>query len=162
MGSVVDPLGIFFAISGTKGNRLLFRYPFENTESRRTRGINPYSLIVTEDVQHHSYGPDSSVDSKRSSRSSSLVEDVAPSGTQRLRSLTDKTLENIFAYNIKSTLYNQKFEVKIDDLMFVGHPLQIPSSTNRVRGCSLNQSINQPILRQHQLTTCGHAMSLID
>ncbi|OQV22315.1 Nitrogen permease regulator 3-like protein [Hypsibius exemplaris] len=133
MGSVMDPLGIFFAITGTKGNKLLFRYPFENTESRKTRGINPYSLIVTEDVQNNrSNSPDSSADSKRSSRSSSLVEDVgAPSGTQRLRSLTDKTLEHIFAYNIKPALYNQKFEVKIDDILFVGHPMQVPANGNR-------------------------------
>ena len=132
--SVLDPLGVFFSISGAKGERLLFRYPFEILEGRKTRGANPYSLIVTEDIKNRSSNPDNAIDSKRSSRSSSMADDVGvPSGAQRLRSFSDKTLAHIFAFNIKSPLYNKKFEVKIDDVVFVGHPMHVTAGVNNLR-----------------------------
>ncbi|GAV05353.1 hypothetical protein RvY_15501 [Ramazzottius varieornatus] len=129
--SILDPLGVFFSISGAKGERLLFRYPFEILEGRKTRGANPYSLIVTEDIKNRSSNAENTVDSKRCSRSSSMVDDVGvPSGAQRLRSFSDKTLAHIFAFNIKTPLYNKKFVVKIDDVVFVGHPMHITAGIN--------------------------------
>lgn len=132
-GNCLDPIGVFLAICGTKGERLLFRYPFEITEKQKTRGPNPYSLVIAEDIQNRATRSESTDSLKKAQRSSSLIDDgAAGTGVQWLRTFTDTKLTNIFAFNIKSSLYNQKFEIKIDDVTFVGHPHHVQAASNKV------------------------------
>lgn len=123
----LDPLGIFLAISGAKGERLAFRYPFERTHTKQTRGANPYELIADDDDHWENRNR------KKSYRSSSLVLDEAgcPSGAIKLRNFTDKTLANMFAY-IKTAMLNEKYEVKVDDVIFVGHPQNVSTNSHKV------------------------------
>ncbi|XP_055332030.1 GATOR complex protein NPRL3-like [Paramacrobiotus metropolitanus] len=125
--SSLDPIGIFLAISGAKGEKLLFRYPFELTEKRKVpRGTNPYSLIITEDAQNRPSQAEADDANRKSHRSSSLIDELSigasgtSSGRQRLKLFEDKILGNVFS--VRNTMCNRKFECKIDDVTFVGHP----------------------------------------
>ena len=50
----VDPLSVILVISDSKGDRLLFRYPYEVNKrqeiGQQHRQKNPYALIVTDDL----------------------------------------------------------------------------------------------------------------
>ncbi|EEC18189.1 conserved hypothetical protein [Ixodes scapularis] len=94
----VSPLGVYLVKSGSKGDRLLFRYPYAIDTESDTHGnkkrSNPYALILTED-------------------------------TLNTTRISDKALSNLFA--TKSELCNRKFELKVNDVRFVGHPVQLCS-----------------------------------
>lgn len=51
---VVNPLSIILVKSDSKGDRLLFRYPYNldkrSESSQQTRRRNPYSMAVHEDI----------------------------------------------------------------------------------------------------------------
>uniref|UniRef100_A0A0K8RDA5 Putative nitrogen permease regulator n=1 Tax=Ixodes ricinus TaxID=34613 RepID=A0A0K8RDA5_IXORI len=87
----VSPLGVYLVKSGSKGDRLLFRYPYAIDTESDTHGnkkrSNPYALILTED-------------------------------TLNTTRISDKALSNLFA--TKSELCNRKFELKVNDVRFVG------------------------------------------
>ncbi|XP_064477969.1 GATOR1 complex protein NPRL3-like [Ornithodoros turicata] len=104
-----SPLGVFLVKSGSKGDRLLFRYPYAlDTQSETNvnkKRKNPYSLLVSEDT---------------------IGAKTAETSHKNLASLvqiSDKALSNLFA--TKSELCNQKFEVKVNKVRFVGHPMQL-------------------------------------
>ncbi|KAL1466479.1 hypothetical protein MTO96_042704, partial [Rhipicephalus appendiculatus] len=95
-----SPLGVYLVKSGSKGDRLLFRYPYavdteSDTHANRRRS-NPYSLIPNEDPSNITRA-----------RSCSEISD------KNLVLITDKALSNLFA--TKSELCNRKFELKVND-----------------------------------------------
>uniref|UniRef100_A0A182NPF0 GATOR complex protein NPRL3 n=1 Tax=Anopheles dirus TaxID=7168 RepID=A0A182NPF0_9DIPT len=106
----VNPLSIILVKSDSKGDRLLFRYPYtlpqqfqtSVTPSRKT----PYSLINTGD---------------------DILQNAPPSNIcfDQLYGICDKDLATLFA--VKSELCNQKFELKVNDVRFVSHPTLIRS-----------------------------------
>ncbi|XP_047099677.1 GATOR complex protein NPRL3 isoform X3 [Schistocerca piceifrons] len=106
-----DPLSVILVKSDSKGDRLLFRYPYANdlrTESgHQKRRKNPYALVVTEDLLQ-SPPPQTSNISKG-----------------RLTGFSDEVLSTLFA--VKPELCERKFELKVNDVRFVGHPTLMPS-----------------------------------
>lgn len=50
----VNPLSIILVKSDSKGDRLLFRYPYvadiQNVSSAQNKRRNPYSMIIVEDL----------------------------------------------------------------------------------------------------------------
>uniref|UniRef100_A0AAR2IJL1 GATOR complex protein NPRL3 n=1 Tax=Pygocentrus nattereri TaxID=42514 RepID=A0AAR2IJL1_PYGNA len=92
-----SPISVILVSSGSRGNKLLFRYPFlkvsENTSSSATKQRSPYVLRTT---------GDSTDDSDGDSRFSDII------------------LATILA--TKSDMCGKKFELKIDNVRFVGHP----------------------------------------
>ncbi|CAN8002936.1 unnamed protein product [Ixodes hexagonus] len=107
-----SPLGVYLVKSGSKGDRLLFRYPYaidtESDSHGNKKRSNPYALIVNEDILNTTR-----------SRTCSEVSD------KNLVLISDKALSNLFA--TKSELCNRKFELKVNDVRFVGHPVQLCS-----------------------------------
>ncbi|XP_037332532.2 GATOR complex protein NPRL3 isoform X3 [Pungitius pungitius] len=103
-GDKTSPISVILVSSGSRGNKLLFRYPFQRVaecpSSVTAKQRSPYALITTGDV----------------------VED--PDGDSRF---SDIILATILA--TKSEMCGKKFELKIDNVRFVGHPtlLQHPS-----------------------------------
>jgi len=99
----VNPLSIILVKSDSKGgDRLLFRFPthgepHSDKKELLKRRKNPYSVIIAEDLQSSS----------------------------NETSLTDRVLSNLFA--VKPELCHQKFELKVNDIRFVGHPIQFAS-----------------------------------
>lgn len=122
----VNPLSIILVKSDSKGDRLLFRYPYaplqrpEGSHSSRRR--NPYALTVTED----------------------LLQTPAPQSSNihngQLTGFTDEVLSTLFA--VKPELCEQKFELKVNDVRFVGHPTLLHSGlAYRVGSASAASSI---------------------
>uniref|UniRef100_A0A8C1X613 GATOR complex protein NPRL3 n=1 Tax=Cyprinus carpio TaxID=7962 RepID=A0A8C1X613_CYPCA len=103
MRKKTSPISVILVSSGSRGNKLLFRYPFqkvsENTSSATSKQRSPYVLNTSGDS----------------------VEDQ--DGDSRF---SDSILATILA--TKSDMCGKKFELKIDNVRFVGHPtlLQAP------------------------------------
>ncbi|XP_017310077.1 GATOR complex protein NPRL3 isoform X4 [Ictalurus punctatus] len=96
-GEKNSPISVILVSSGSRGNKLLFRYPFvkvsENTSSTATKQRSPYALRTTSDATEDQDGD---------SRFSDII------------------LATILA--TKSDMCGKKFELKIDNVRFVGHP----------------------------------------
>ena len=144
------PLGIFLVKSGSKGNRLLFRYPYERNGSNRVQFAsstnpdssneelhekNPYMNWNAEDFTNTTKRVkdlgNSQGDTNRSIRNGQKKKaNFADPYVATVVSLPDKVLSDLFA--VKPELCGQKFEVKINDIRFVGHPISLASSTNQI------------------------------
>ncbi|XP_038212660.1 GATOR complex protein NPRL3 [Zerene cesonia] len=103
----VNPLNIFFVKSDSKGDRLLFRYPYttENKDESKQKKCgrhNPYAINSTEDLLQNPQ-----------SQTSNICKG-------QLSGFTDEMLSTLFA--VKAELCNRKFELKVNDVRFVGHP----------------------------------------
>ncbi|GBP48723.1 GATOR complex protein NPRL3 [Eumeta japonica] len=111
----VNPLNIFFVKSDSKGDRLLFRYPYttdikdENTKQKSGRQ-NPYAISVLEDLLQCPQPQTSNI------------------SKGQLSGFTDEMLSTLFA--VKAELCNSKFELKVNDVRFVGHPTLLTYRTN--------------------------------
>ncbi|XP_063828673.1 GATOR complex protein NPRL3 [Ostrinia nubilalis] len=112
----VNPLNIFFVKSDSKGDRLLFRYPYtteskdEGTQKKCGRH-NPYAINAAEDLLQNPQ-----------SQTSNIYKG-------QLSGFTDEMLSTLFA--VKAELCNRKFELKVNDVRFVGHPTLLPYRTNK-------------------------------
>lgn len=107
----IHPLSIILVKSDSKGDRLLFRYPHMTNHVRDsgqcTKRKNPYSLTNTEDLLQ------------------SLPFSTSNISNGNLTGLTDEVLSTLFA--VKPELCEQKFELKVNDVRFVGHPTLVLS-----------------------------------
>lgn len=109
----VNPLSVILVKSDSKGDRLLFRYPFNATENdtpSNTKRKNPYSLAETEDLLQSPPPPISNI------------------YKGQLSGFKDEVLSTLFA--VKPDLCNRKFELKVNDVRFVGHPTLLSSKAN--------------------------------
>uniref|UniRef100_A0A182JJY2 GATOR complex protein NPRL3 n=1 Tax=Anopheles atroparvus TaxID=41427 RepID=A0A182JJY2_ANOAO len=106
----VNPLSIILVKSDSKGDRLLFRYPYNLPQQFQAAVIptrkTPYSLINAGD---------------------DILQHAPPSNIcfDQLYGISDKDLATLFA--VKSELCNQKFELKVNDVRFVSHPTLLRS-----------------------------------
>ncbi|XP_062841873.1 GATOR1 complex protein NPRL3-like [Trichomycterus rosablanca] len=117
-GEKNSPISVILVSSGSRGNKLLFRYPFlkvsENTSSAATKQRSAYALRTTSDATEDQDGD--------SREQTSLTDEQLVAG------FSDIILATILA--TKSDMCGKKFELKIDNVRFVGHPtlLQPPHS----------------------------------
>lgn len=110
-----DPISVILVKSDSKGDRLLFRYPYTTDNrselSQQHRKKNPYSLPTSED----------------------LLQGPAPQTFNidkgHLTGFTDEVLSTLFA--VKQELCEAKFELKVNDVRFVGHPTLLQSSSRK-------------------------------
>ncbi|KAK5613579.1 Nitrogen permease regulator-like 3 [Crenichthys baileyi] len=102
-GDKTSPISVILVSSGSRGNKLLFRYPFQRAtecpSSLSVKPRNPYALNTTGDVLEDQDG-----DSR----------------------FSDSILATILA--TKSDICGKKFELKIDNVRFVGHPTLLQHS----------------------------------
>ncbi|XP_018426284.1 PREDICTED: nitrogen permease regulator 3-like protein isoform X3 [Nanorana parkeri] len=97
MGENTSPISVILVSSGSRGNKLLFRYPFQRSiEGQSTQTIIPRSSYALNNTGANTEDPDG--DSK----------------------FSDVILATILA--TKSDMCGKKFELKIDNVRFVGHP----------------------------------------
>jgi hypothetical protein len=99
----MHPLSIILVKSDSKGDRLLFRYPFvqmkEGSEtSKYDKKKNPYSITLLQEERQISLDP----------------------AAMNVQLESDEVLSSLFACKLE--LANQKFELKINDIRFVSHP----------------------------------------
>ncbi|XP_061702775.1 GATOR complex protein NPRL3 [Syngnathoides biaculeatus] len=95
-GHKTNPISVVLVSSGSRGNKLLFRYPFQRAaecaSSHAAKQRNRYAVYTTGEVE------DQDGDSR----------------------FSDSILATILA--TKSDMCGKKFELKIDNVCFVGHP----------------------------------------
>ncbi|XP_008849010.1 GATOR complex protein NPRL3 isoform X1 [Nannospalax galili] len=97
MGDNTSPISVILVSSGSRGNKLLFRYPFQRSQEHPASQTNkPRSRYAVNNTGDH-------------------VDDQ--DGDSRF---SDVILATILA--TKSEMCGQKFELKIDNVRFVGHP----------------------------------------
>lgn len=97
MGEDTNPISVILVSSGSRGNKLLFRYPFQRHQEQQgehtRKPRSPYALHSTAEGAEDQDG-----DSR----------------------FSDVILATILA--TKSDMCGKKFELKIDNVRFVGHP----------------------------------------
>ncbi|XP_056871383.1 GATOR complex protein NPRL3 isoform X2 [Takifugu flavidus] len=110
-GDKTSPISVILVSSGSRGNRLLFRYPFQRTtecpSSLAAKQRSRYALNTTGDVVEDQDG-----DSRE--QSPTITDEQLVAG------FSDIILATILA--TKSDICGKKFELKIDNVRFVGHP----------------------------------------
>ncbi|XP_028311021.1 GATOR1 complex protein NPRL3 isoform X2 [Gouania willdenowi] len=109
-GHKTSPISVILVSSGSRGNKLLFRYPFQRA-AERPPGLpaklrSPYALNTSGDIIDDQDGD---------SRDQSPLNDE-----QLVSGFSDIILATILA--TKSDMCGKKFELKIDNVRFVGHP----------------------------------------
>ncbi|XP_022595140.1 GATOR complex protein NPRL3 isoform X2 [Seriola dumerili] len=109
-GDKTSPISVILVSSGSRGNKLLFRYPFQRVgecpSSLTAKQRSPYALNTTGDGIEDQDGD---------SREQSPLTDE-----QLVAGFSDIILATILA--TKSDICGKKFELKIDNVRFVGHP----------------------------------------
>ncbi|XP_070316470.1 GATOR1 complex protein NPRL3 isoform X2 [Odocoileus virginianus] len=97
MGDNTSPISVILVSSGSRGNKLLFRYPFQRSQEHpASQTSKPRSRYAVNSTGEHAEDQD---------------------GDPRF---SDVILATILA--TKSEMCGQKFELKIDNVRFVGHP----------------------------------------
>lgn len=107
----MNPLSIILVKSDSKGDRLLFRYPFvqlkeDNEKSKADKKKNPYSISLLEEQKK---------DRNLASQTNYELE-------------SDEVLSSLFACKLE--LANQKFELKINDIRFVSRPTLLENKSS--------------------------------
>ncbi|XP_052227787.1 GATOR complex protein NPRL3-like isoform X2 [Dreissena polymorpha] len=117
-------LSILFVTSGSRGDRLLFKYPVEassRASSGKGRARNPYAVQINKDFTKAK---------RRQSTSDSM-----------LAGLSDTTLAHLLG--VKSPLQcGEKFNVKIEKVRFVGFPLLLDDSADKASAVKSGHKIN--------------------
>ncbi|XP_076622225.1 GATOR complex protein Nprl3 [Colletes latitarsis] len=141
----INPLSIILVKSDSKGDRLLFRYPYVAKHTRDsnqcTNRKNPYSLTTTEDLLQ------------------SLPFLTSNISNGNLTGVTDEVLSTLFA--VKPELCEQKFELKVNDVRFVGHPTLVPSRGLKEVNSSMLFNIVFALQAQasHSIVKCYYDLS---
>ncbi|XP_074915511.1 GATOR1 complex protein NPRL3 isoform X1 [Buteo buteo] len=142
MGESTSPISVILVSSGSRGNKLLFRFPFQRgAEHPAAQANKPRSRYAV-----NSSG-DTTEDQDGDSSCSTLPEREVSASEKILRTLqnqpfnlllptephtrfSDVILATILA--TKSDMCGKKFELKIDNVRFVGHPTLLQHALGQV------------------------------
>ncbi|CAD7081364.1 unnamed protein product [Hermetia illucens] len=141
----VNPLSIIIVKSDSKGDRLLFRYPYkvetQNDISSESKRRNPYSILINDDVLQNAQQQTSNIHNGQ------------------LSGFPDEVLSTLFA--VKSELCNRKFELKVNDVRFVGHPtlMQAKESKEDTSFILINIVFALYAQASYSIVTCYYELS---
>ncbi|KAM6244769.1 GATOR1 complex protein NPRL3 isoform 5-T5 [Spheniscus humboldti] len=120
MGESTSPISVILVSSGSRGNKLLFRFPFQRgAEHPAAQASKPRSRYAV-----NSSG-DTTEDQDGDSRDQCPLTDE-----QLVSGFSDVILATILA--TKSDMCGKKFELKIDNVRFVGHPTLLQHALGQV------------------------------
>ncbi|XP_047693422.1 GATOR complex protein NPRL3 isoform X1 [Prionailurus viverrinus] len=120
MGDNTSPISVILVSSGSRGNKLLFRYPFQRSQEHPASQTNkPRSRYAVNNTGDHADDQDG--DSS---------EPCPPTDERLVAGFSDVILATILA--TKSEMCGQKFELKIDNVRFVGHPTLLQHALGQV------------------------------
>ena len=114
-----NPISIILITSGSRGQRLLFRYPYTATDTN-PQPIPQKRMIVSENSFSAGYNPYQLIKPENASESpwqQNFIKDG------KLYGIKDSLLATILAP--KLTLCDQNFELKIERIKLVGHPILV-------------------------------------
>ncbi|XP_020667598.1 GATOR1 complex protein NPRL3 isoform X1 [Pogona vitticeps] len=110
MGESSSPISVILVSSGSRGNKLLFRFPFQRGSGHpAAQSGKPKSRYAVNSIGDSVEDPDGD-----SREPCPLTDEEVVSG------FSDVILATILA--TKSDMCGKKFELKIDNIRFVGHP----------------------------------------
>ncbi|XP_072224278.1 GATOR1 complex protein NPRL3 isoform X2 [Leuresthes tenuis] len=131
-GDKTSPISVILVSSGSRGNKLLFRYPFQKVaecpSSLSAKQRSPYALNPTGDVLEDQDG-----DSR---------EQTPLTDEQLVAGFSDIILATILA--TKSDICGKKFELKIDNVRFVGHPTLLHPPIIQQHGSKVSKTDPSP------------------
>ncbi|XP_006894929.1 PREDICTED: nitrogen permease regulator 3-like protein isoform X2 [Elephantulus edwardii] len=137
MGDNTSPISVILVSSGSRGNKLLFRYPFQRSQEHpASQTSKPRSRYAVNSAGDHSEDQD---------------------GDSRF---SDVILATILA--TKSEMCGQKFELKIDNVRFVGHPTLLQHALGQanadpsVISCLHTLSRRIAVVLQHEERRCQY------
>lgn len=107
--SETNPMGIYVVKNDSKGDKLLFRYPFYN--------LHKPNVVIKKDDHLRKWPPPPN---KREPKEQTAVK------PNNLIEFSDDVISSLFA--VKMDLCEQKFELKVNNVRFVGHPIKIQIS----------------------------------
>ncbi|XP_059271858.1 GATOR complex protein NPRL3 isoform X7 [Mustela nigripes] len=120
MGDNTSPISVILVSSGSRGNKLLFRYPFQRSQEHPASQTNkPRSRYAVTSTGDHAEDQDG--DSSKP---------CPPTDERLVAGFSDVILATILA--TKSEMCGQKFELKIDNVRFVGHPTLLQHGLGQV------------------------------
>ncbi|XP_036857663.2 GATOR1 complex protein NPRL3 isoform X4 [Manis javanica] len=150
MGDNNSPISVILVSSGSRGNKLLFRYPFQRSQGHPASQTNkPRSRYAVNNTGDH-------VDDQDGDSS----EPCPPTDEQLVAGFSDVILATILA--TKSEMCGQKFELKIDNVRFVGHPTLLQHALGQanadpsVINCLHNLSRRIATALQHEEHRCQY------
>ncbi|XP_070939853.1 GATOR1 complex protein NPRL3 isoform X3 [Macaca nemestrina] len=115
-----SPISVILVSSGSRGNKLLFRYPFQRSQEHPASQTNkPRSRYAVNNTGDHADDQDGDAS-----------EPCPPTDEQLVAGFSDVILATILA--TKSEMCGQKFELKIDNVRFVGHPTLLQHALGQV------------------------------
>ncbi|XP_017128695.1 GATOR complex protein NPRL3 [Drosophila elegans] len=151
METNVNPLAVILVYFDSKGDRLLYRYPYQtlgqteaSDEQRKSRKRNPYAVAHVDDLLQ------------------TPTHLGASKGQGQLQGFADEVLSALFA--VKPQLCNQKFELKLNDVRFVSHPTLIPHKEQRSGAMAKQQMLINIVFALHaqasySIVKCYHELS---
>lgn len=152
METNVNPLAVILVYFDSKGDRLLYRYPYQtlgqtevaNDEQRKSRKRNPYAVANTDDLLQ------------------TPTHLGAAKSQGQVQGFADEVLSALFA--VKPQLCNQKFELKLNDVRFVSHPTLIPQKEQRSGPMAKQQMLINIVFALHaqasySIVKCYHELS---
>ncbi|XP_030434792.1 GATOR complex protein NPRL3 isoform X8 [Gopherus evgoodei] len=120
MGESTSPISVILVSSGSRGNKLLFRFPFQRgPEHPAAQAGKPRSRYAVNSTS------DNTEDQDGDSREQYPLTDE-----QLVSGFSDVILATILA--TKSDMCGKKFELKIDNVRFVGHPTLLQHALGQV------------------------------
>ncbi|XP_041257466.1 GATOR complex protein NPRL3 isoform X5 [Onychostruthus taczanowskii] len=120
MGESSSPISVILVSSGSRGNKLLFRFPFQRgAEHPAAQDNKPRSRYAVNG------SGDTTEDQDGDSRDQCPLTDE-----QLVSGFSDVILATILA--TKSDMCGKKFELKIDNVRFVGHPTLLQHALGQV------------------------------
>ncbi|XP_052873470.1 GATOR complex protein NPRL3 [Anopheles cruzii] len=160
----VNPLSIILVKSDSKGDRLLFRYPYNLPQQFQTAVIptrkTPYSLINTGDDILQNVPPTNICYGKQHDNETmyqSINNSCRRFGADQLYGISDKDLATLFA--VKSELCNQKFELKVNDVRFVSHPTLLPGNEQKSSYVQINVVFALHASASYSVVRCYYELS---
>nr|XP_025733299.1 GATOR complex protein NPRL3 isoform X6 [Callorhinus ursinus] len=120
MGDNTSPISVILVSSGSRGNKLLFRYPFQRSQEHPASQTRCSRCLL---------GAEYLENKPRSRYAVNNTGDHADDQDGDSR-FSDVILATILA--TKSEMCGQKFELKIDNVRFVGHPTLLQHALGQV------------------------------
>ncbi|EDV97534.1 GATOR complex protein NPRL3 [Drosophila grimshawi] len=133
----VNPLAVILVYYDSKGDRLLYRYPYqplgqtlkleEPREELNNKKRNPFAVAHTDDLLQTANSQSQSQNhhhqQQQQQQQQGQAQPVQGQGQGQLKGFADHVLSTLFA--VKPQLCHQKFELKLNDVRFVSHPTMI-------------------------------------
>ncbi|CAG9770183.1 unnamed protein product [Ceutorhynchus assimilis] len=144
----VSPLSIILVKSDSKGDRLLFRYPFQVQETIQTPSKVRKNLYAFQGLEE--------------TIQSAVIVSTSNISKGTITGFSDEVLSSLFA--VKTDLCNKKFELKVNDVRFVSHPTLIQLKNKQAdkddSGIMLiNIVFALSALASHSVVRCYHDLS---